>query len=121
MKGPCHFVVFGALGHLVTTRLLPALFHLELAGHFDEPLAFVAFARRDWNTRRWRTHINDTLVEHYGSELDVVAARRLAQRFEYVKGDHTDPGRLSAPARAHQHTTVGSLRECRIVSGHPTG
>jgi len=91
MKSPCHFVVFGALGHLVTTRLLPALFHLELVGRFDEPLAFVAFARRDWNTRRWRVHINETLAEHYGTNLDVTAAGRFAERFEYVKGDHTDP------------------------------
>jgi len=91
MKSPCHFVVFGALGHLVTTRLLPALFHLELVGRFDEPLAFVAFARRDWNTRRWRAHINETLAEHYGTNLDVTAAGRFAERFEYVKGDHTDP------------------------------
>ena len=44
MSGPCHFVVFGALGHLVTTKLLPSLYHLELAGRLDEALGFVAFA-----------------------------------------------------------------------------
>ena len=91
MKGPCHFVVFGALGHLVTTKLMPSLYHLELSGRLDGPLAFVAFARRDWTTRRWRAHINDTLAEHYGAELDAMVARRFAKRFEYVKGDHTDP------------------------------
>ncbi len=91
MSGPCHFVVFGALGHLVTTKLLPSLYHLEFAGRLDEPLRFVAFARRDWDTLRWRAHLNDVLAEQYGSVLDEAAARRFVQRFEYVKGDYTDP------------------------------
>ena len=90
MTGPCHFVVFGALGHLVTTKLLPSLYHLELAGRLDEPLRFVAFARRDWDTLRWRAHLNDVLTEQYGTVPDVAAARRFVQRFEYVKGDYTD-------------------------------
>jgi glucose-6-phosphate 1-dehydrogenase len=91
MSGPCHFVIFGALGHLVTTKLLSALYHLELVGRLDEPLKFVAFARRDWDTQRWRAHLNDTLAEQYGAKLDVAAAGRFVQRFDYVKGDHTDP------------------------------
>ncbi len=91
MKGPCHFVVFGALGHLVTTKLLPSLYHLELAGRLGEPLAFIAFARRDWDTQRWRAHLNDALAEHYVTYLDETAACRFVERFEYVKGDYTDP------------------------------
>ncbi|MEE8538609.1 MAG: glucose-6-phosphate dehydrogenase [Woeseiaceae bacterium] len=89
MSGPCHFVVFGALGHLVTTKLLPSLYHLELAGRLDEALGFVAFARRDWDTPRWRVHLNDVLAEQHGANLDKAAARRFVQRFEYVKGDYT--------------------------------
>jgi glucose-6-phosphate 1-dehydrogenase len=91
MRGPCHVVVFGALGHLVTTKLLAALYQLELAGRFDDALAFVAFARRDWDTERWRAHLCDTLAQQNGAELDEGAADRLAKRFEYVKGNHKDP------------------------------
>ena len=29
--GPCHFVIFGATGHLSRTKLLPALYHLHSA------------------------------------------------------------------------------------------
>ena len=96
MSGPCHFVVFGALGHLVTTKLLPSLYHLELVGRLDEALGFVAFARRDWDTPRWRVHLHDVLAEQYGANLDKAAARQFIQRFEYVKGDYTDPA-------AYQH------------------
>ncbi len=95
MKGPCHFVVFGALGHLVTTKLLPAIYQLELAGRLDDPIECVAFARRDSDTRRWRDHMGQALADSYGADLDEEAARRLAQRFVYVKGDHTDPAAYS--------------------------
>ena len=91
MSGPCHFVVFGAAGHLVTTKLLPSLYHLELAGRLEEPLGLVAFARRNWDTQRWRAHLHAALAEHYGANLDAVAVRRFVERFEYVKGDHRDP------------------------------
>ena len=88
MSGPCHFVVFGALGHLVTTKLLPSLYHLELAGRLDEPLVFIAFARRDWETKRWRDHVRDVLTDKYGANLDAATARRFVERFEYVRGDY---------------------------------
>ena len=95
MKGPCNFVIFGAVGHLVTTKLLPAIYQLELAGRIDDPLQFVAFARRNWDTARWQDHMEETLAEHYGADLDEAAARRLAQRFVYVQGDYTDPAAYS--------------------------
>ncbi|HZP93108.1 MAG TPA: hypothetical protein VFB20_09520 [Burkholderiales bacterium] len=43
---PCSFVIFGATGHLATTKLLPALYHLEAAGHIPEVTTFIAFAAR---------------------------------------------------------------------------
>ncbi len=91
MSGPCHFVILGAAGHLVTTKLLPSLYHLELTGRLDEPLGLVAFARRDWDTQRWRVHLDAVLVAHYGAKLDAATVRRFVERFEYIKGDHRDP------------------------------
>ena len=89
MSGPCNFVVFGATGHLVTTKLLPSLYHLELAGRLDAPMGFIAFARRDWNTQRWRAHLEHVLAEQFEANSD--AARRFVERFVYVRGNHTDP------------------------------
>ncbi len=89
MSGPCHIVVFGATGHLTTTKLLPSLYHLELEGRLGPPLGFIAFARRDWSTKRWRSHLEHVLAEQFKANPD--AARRFVERFEYVKGDHTDP------------------------------
>jgi glucose-6-phosphate 1-dehydrogenase len=89
MSGPCHIVVFGATGHLATTKLLPSLYHLDLVGRLDPSLGFIAFARRDWSTQRWRAHLEQVLAEQFESDPDEV--RRFVERFEYVKGDHTDP------------------------------
>ncbi len=91
MSGPCHLVIFGAAGHLVSTKLLPALYHLERAGRLEEPLGLVAFARRNWDTERWCIHVRDALAMHYGADLDTTTADRFAARFEYVQGDHRDP------------------------------
>ena len=52
-QAPCQFVIFGAAGHLVTTKLLPALCHLEAAGRLPSSLRLVAFARRDWDSAAW--------------------------------------------------------------------
>jgi len=89
MSGPCHIVVFGATGHLATTKLLPSLYHLELAGRLDPPLGIIAFARRDWSTQHWHAHLEHVLAEQFAANPDMV--RRFVERFEYVKGDHTEP------------------------------
>jgi len=89
MNGPCHIVIFGATGHLATTKLLPSLYHLEVVGRLDPQLVFIAFARRDWTTEHWRAHLEQILAEQFEANAD--AARRFVKRFEYIKGDHTDP------------------------------
>ncbi|HEY8522114.1 MAG TPA: glucose-6-phosphate dehydrogenase [Gammaproteobacteria bacterium] len=88
MAGPCHFAIFGASGHLATTKLLPSLYDLDAAGALDPALRFVALARRDWDTAAWRARVLGVLGER--RSLDHDAARRFAARFEYVRGDHRD-------------------------------
>ncbi|MBT8442632.1 MAG: glucose-6-phosphate dehydrogenase [Gammaproteobacteria bacterium] len=91
MSGPCNFDIFGAVGHLATTKLLPSLYHLEAADCLGESLGIIAFARRDWDTERWNAHLRDALAEHVDGELDSAVLERFVARFEYVRGDYTDP------------------------------
>ena len=44
------FVIFGATGNLATIKLLPSLYHLDIAGRLPADLKFHAFGRRDWST-----------------------------------------------------------------------
>lgn len=90
MSSPCHFVIFGAAGHLASTKLLPSLCRLDAAGQLDAALGFVAVARRDWDDTRWRTHLRALLEEQVGSGLEPDAAERFVNRFEYVAGSHDD-------------------------------
>ena len=87
--GPCHFIIFGASGHLVSTKLLPALYHLEAAGRLPDDLMMVALARRDWDTPAWANQMR----AHLRSDTPAteVVVDRLTQRFQYVQGDYTDP------------------------------
>lgn len=86
---PCHFAIFGAAGHVVRTKLLPALYDLEAAGCLDATLCFVALARRDWNTETWRKYLLDALEA--ARDVDARASQRFASRFEFLGGDNDDP------------------------------
>ena len=52
--GPCYFVIFGATGNLASLKLLPALFHLEVAGKLNDDLQLIAFSRRPWSQEEWQ-------------------------------------------------------------------
>ncbi|HEX9876322.1 MAG TPA: glucose-6-phosphate dehydrogenase [Gammaproteobacteria bacterium] len=96
MSGPCHFAIFGAAGHLATTKLLPALYDLEVASRSDAALSFIALARRDWDTARWREHLRIGLSERRGQHLETGIVERFIERFEFVAGDHRDPATYGA-------------------------
>jgi len=91
VSGPCHFVIFGATGHLTSTKLLPSLYQLELAGRLGEALGFVAVARRDWTAEQWRGEVLEKLADELGDDLDDGIAARFAGRFAFVGGDYQDP------------------------------
>jgi glucose-6-phosphate 1-dehydrogenase len=91
LPGPCYFVVFGAMGHLASTRLLPSLYALERAGHLPDDLRLLAFARRDWTREQWLRHLTETLEKQAGAPLAGASAERFRRRFDYVHGDLYDP------------------------------
>ena len=84
--GPCHFVIFGATGHLSRTKLLPALYHLQSAGRLNESMAIVAMGRRPWTTEQWCGHLKEWLVEA-GIDGNGDGFDAFVSRFEYVQGD----------------------------------
>ncbi|HVY04836.1 MAG TPA: glucose-6-phosphate dehydrogenase [Burkholderiales bacterium] len=88
---PCSFVIFGATGHLAATKLLPALYHLELAKRLPQVTNFVAFARREWDDAAWKAHMEQALKQKMGALFTPECFARFAARFSYVRGDLTDP------------------------------
>ena len=84
--GPCHFVIFGATGHLSRTKLLPALYRLHALGRLNEGMAIVAMGRRPWSTEQWCGHLQDWLAEA-GIGRDAEGFDQFVARFDYVEGD----------------------------------
>jgi glucose-6-phosphate 1-dehydrogenase len=89
---PCSFVIFGASGHLAATKLLPALYHLELANRLPAITNFIAFARRDWSDAAWTLHMEQALAKKLGDKFTPECFSRFAARFSYVRGDLHDAG-----------------------------
>jgi glucose-6-phosphate 1-dehydrogenase len=87
--GPCHFVIFGATGHLARTKLLPALFHLHCAGRIGAGMAIVAMGRRPWSLDEWLGHLREALTAS-GVDADGADFEAFARRFDYVQGDLRD-------------------------------
>ena len=87
---PCSFVIFGATGHLAATKLLPALYRLELAKRLPDITNFVAFARRDWNDAAWMAHMEQVLRQKLGAQFTPACFAQFAARFSYLRGDLQD-------------------------------
>jgi glucose-6-phosphate 1-dehydrogenase len=89
--GPCYFVIFGATGNLASSKLLPALYELEVANLLQADLRFVAFSRRAWTRENWLAHLHLSLNQHLGKDCEAAVFERFAQRFDYLAGDLADP------------------------------
>ena len=86
---PCSFVIFGATGHLAATKLLPALYRLELAKRLPDVTNFIAFGRREWDDAGWKAHMEEALRK-LGAQFTPECFARFAARFSYVRGDLQD-------------------------------
>src|SRR5258708_37471282 len=66
---PCSFVIFGATGHLAATKLLPALYRLEMAKRLPAVPQFLAFSRREWDDSASTPHLEQALRVKIASQL----------------------------------------------------
>jgi len=106
MRESCTFVIFGSTGNLAQIKLLPALYHLEAAGHLPPAMRVVGFGRRDWSDEHWRGEVRELmlsqLAEKGGRGLDDVALERLLARLHFVTGDlDADDGFVRLAERLH--------------------
>jgi glucose-6-phosphate 1-dehydrogenase len=90
-ESPCALVIFGATGNLASTKLLPALFHLEQAGRLPEHLSIVAFSRREWSDTEWRAHLREVLLDRINEQCSEAVCEHFLSRFSYVNGEFHDP------------------------------
>jgi glucose-6-phosphate 1-dehydrogenase len=87
---PCSIVLFGATGDLTHRKLVPALYHLDQAGHLPGECAVVGFARRDWSDQQFRDELKKSLVNPKDTGFEEAWAD-FAPRIFYNASNFDDP------------------------------
>ncbi|AJY47812.1 glucose-6-phosphate dehydrogenase [Martelella endophytica] len=87
---PFDYVVFGATGDLTERKLLPALYHRQIAGQFTEPTRIIGCSRSELTSDDFRKHAQKALKEHLKrGEYDDDQVAKFLARIEYVPVDAT--------------------------------
>ncbi|CAH2603792.1 NADP(+)-dependent glucose-6-phosphate dehydrogenase [Rhodovastum atsumiense] len=83
---PFDLVVFGATGDLARRKLLPALYHRDLAGQLSDATRIIGVSRRRLSDEDFRCLASDAITGH-GDEPDAANLARFLRRLCYVAAD----------------------------------
>jgi glucose-6-phosphate 1-dehydrogenase len=97
--GPTTIVLFGAAGDLAKRKLLPGLYHLEVAKLLPEAWRLIASSSRDLSDEEFRELARSAIEEFGRSKPQGEDWERFAERLTYVGGGFA-PGSTSAIASA---------------------
>ena len=95
---PCTYVIFGATGNLSRIKLMPALYHLDVANQLPSGTRILALGRRPWDQEKWLSEVRDMVVAKAKDDFDEVVFKRFAERLQYHQGDIVDPACYSSLA-----------------------
>ena len=87
MADAATYVIFGATGNLATTKLLPALYHLDLAGRLESGVHILCCGRRPYDRRQWVEQIAPQLHKRARGGIDEQVLERFLARVDYFRGD----------------------------------
>lgn len=87
---PFDYVVFGGTGDLAERKLLPALYHRQIAGQLSEPTRIIGASRAQLDDDGFRKFAREALTQHIkGDEFDEAQIEQFLQRLHYVSVDAT--------------------------------
>lgn len=87
-------VILGASGDLTSRFLMPAIARLHQAGKLPEGFRVVGFARDDWNTEKFRSHLEQKLAESGTADIAGMREAILGQ-VDYRRVDVTSRDQLA--------------------------
>ncbi|HLP65988.1 MAG TPA: glucose-6-phosphate dehydrogenase, partial [Rhizobium sp.] len=89
---PFDYVVFGGTGDLAERKLLPALYHRQLAGQLTEPTRIIGASRTPLSDDDYRKFAENALKEHLRQgEYDDAEVAKFCARIFYVPVDAKSP------------------------------
>ena len=87
MTDGCTYVIFGATGNLATTKLLPALYHLDKDDRLPPDQRVVCCGRRPYEKDQWLALVEKSVAAKARGGLDAAVFARFAARVSYFRGD----------------------------------
>ena len=84
---PCTLVIFGAGGDLARRKLIPGLFHLDIANRLPDQVAILACGRKPWSREQWLAEVLTMLQAKYPPAEVEAACKRFCARLHY----HANP------------------------------
>jgi glucose-6-phosphate 1-dehydrogenase len=94
---PCTLVIFGAGGDLSRRKLIPGLFHLDMAKRLPERMVILCCGRKDLARETWVEEVRQMLAAKYSPEVIATNFPDFSQRIQYQSIPADDPdayGRL---------------------------
>ena len=85
---PFDFIVFGGTGDLAERKLLPALYHRQVAGQFSEPTQIIGASRSKLSDAEFRTFAHKALKDFvHEDELEKKQVDTFLARLSYITVD----------------------------------
>jgi glucose-6-phosphate 1-dehydrogenase len=85
---PFDFIAFGGTGDLAERKLLPALYHRQLAGQFSEPTRIFGASRSNLSEEQYRAFARAAIEAQAGPDaIDAHQMDRFLARLSYVSVD----------------------------------
>ncbi len=83
----CTYVIFGSTGNLSRIKLMPALYHLDVASQLPESTRIIAIGRRPWDQQKWLAELKDMIQAKVKDDFDEKVFQRFSARMYYHRGD----------------------------------
>jgi glucose-6-phosphate 1-dehydrogenase len=116
--GPTTILLFGAAGDLARRKLLPGLFHLEMAGLMPAEWRLVAAAHRELSDSEFRERARAAIEEFGRAKPEGNEWERFAERMVYVGGGFapgsTDPVEKAVGGAAEDLGSDAKLVFCAV-------
>ncbi|MEZ4598564.1 MAG: glucose-6-phosphate dehydrogenase [Syntrophotaleaceae bacterium] len=87
---PCTFVIFGATGDLARSKLIPALYHLDVVNRLPAGTRILASGRRPWDREKLLQETRQALSATARDGLQPQVFHRFSDRLDYHQGDLRD-------------------------------